>query len=143
MRMTVFLSRIVVLVSLFFAVPSHADISGNKKIESFLKQAIVNEIKEDYKGKGADISVEVTNLEIKKIDQKRSQGHVVYFAEGKVTYKMTLNNNWVNMNGESFKKGRVDHLTRRFKGGLLESGQGGFKQDASNRISVYEETPCP
>jgi hypothetical protein len=143
MKILVYLSRIVVLVSLFFAVPSLADISGNKKVESFLKKAIGNEIKEGYKGKGADISVEVTNLEINRIDQKRSQGRVMYFSEGKVTYKTTLNNNWVDMNGESYKKGRVDRLTRRFRGGLLETSHGVLKQDASNRISVYEETPCP
>jgi hypothetical protein len=143
MKMTVFLSRIVVLIYLFFAVSVFADSSGNGKIESFLKKVIANEIKEDYRGKGADVSVEVTNLQISKLDKKRKHEQSAYFAEGQVTYKMILNTHWVNMNGESFKKGRVDYLSRRFKGGLLESAHGGLKQDASNGISVYEETPCP
>jgi hypothetical protein len=143
MRKKVFLSGIIAcMISLFLIAPSFGDVSGNKEIESFLKKAIKSEIKENYKGKGADVNVEVTDLRITKLDQKINHGRNEYFAEGRVTFKRTFNNNWVDINGDSFKKGRVDNLSLRFRGGFVES-RDGLRVDTSNKLSLFEETPCP
>ncbi len=141
----------LLLVLLLSAVVAYWVISGprpipgekTEAIRNFLKKTIADSLEKDYQRHGIPASAAVTDLAITRITKRETRQDTVYFAVGKVSYRIRGPETWRDPEGNLVKLGQEQTITHWFSCGILEDRYlGTFREDDRNRFQFYADKPA-
>lgn len=112
------------------------------KIELFLKKVVADTLEEDYRSHNIDIHVVVTDMRIDKLTKKETAQDNVYFAQGRVSYRVTGKRSWKDKEGNMIQLDPEGEISHWFTCGVLEDRYlGALFKDDRNRLTLYADKP--
>ncbi len=111
------------------------------EIEKFLRNAVAETLKEDYRSHNIDIEVLVTGLKIDLIKKKETDVFISYLSQGRVSYIIKGKREWIDKEGNIVRLDPEEEITHWFGCGVLEDRYGDLLRDGKNRLTFYADNP--
>ena len=140
---------ILILLALSVAVVYHLT-SGSKTIpqdkvaaiESFLKTIVVDTLEKDYQRHNIHITVLVTHLKTDRITIEKAPEHIIYAAQGRVSYIIKGKREWRDQEGNPIRLDPEAEITHWFGCEIFEDRYGElFKDKQRNHLVFYADDP--
>jgi hypothetical protein len=143
---------IIVMVALVFSIVSvyywthrPRTISKEKaeQIQHFLRTVVVNTLEQDYKRHNMQITAVVMRLEVDEITSEETLEYILYFARGKVSYRIQGKRDWLDQEGNRIRLRPETEITHKFTCGVREDRYGDLSQNDRKRFTFYADDVTP
>jgi hypothetical protein len=136
---------VISLVSVYYWTNRAGTISKEKaeQIKQYLRTMIVDSLEQDYKRHNMQITAVVTKLEVDGIRSEETLEYILYYAQGRVSYRIQGKRDWLDQEGNPIQLDPETEISHKFTCGVREDRYGDLSQDDRKRLAFYANDVTP
>jgi hypothetical protein len=114
-----------------------------EQLQHFLRAVVVNTLEQDFKRHNMQITAVVTKLEVDRIASEETLEYVLYFVQGRVSYKIQGKRDWLDQEGNRIRLRPETEITHKFTCGVREDRYGDLSQSDRESLAFYADDVTP